>query len=224
MIDFKYKYIYIHIPKTAGIFIEELLHNDSCIFDLVDPIALFGHTIKGLDHKGSEHFSLDEIYNLKILSRRQIDTFYKFGFVRNPWDRMISEIFFLRYFAPWFGQKFSDQFSSGDIANIIKYSCIDYARRPLGIWGEHMVPQMNFLQKNSPNFGLNFLGRFENLNEDLNKIISVLNLETNFPIESPHINASQHEHYTKYYTEETIDLVYQVYKDDVNLLKYEYGQ
>ena len=224
MIDFQNKFIYIHIPKTAGIFIESLLHNDACIFDLVDPIALFGHNIEKLSDMGSEHFSLDEIYDLKILSLRQINTFYKFAFVRNPWDRMISEIFYLNRVCRWFALRYKEHFASQDISYIIEDCCQNYAGLHHGIWGGHFAPQICYLQKDKRNFGLDFVGYFENLQKDLEHIINLRGLAINFSIDSAPVNTTKHDHYSKYYDNKSIDAVFKTYKDDVKLFGYEFGK
>ena len=74
MISHKHKFIFIHIPKCAGCSLKE-------------------HLVKNSDNKliNSGHESLDVL--LKNFSLKTED-YYKFTFVRNPWDRIVSLYFF----------------------------------------------------------------------------------------------------------------------------------
>ena len=61
--------IFIHIPKTAGSSVAQ---------------ALFG---------GSRHVPY---FEYERINPRKFKRFFKFSFVRNPWDRLVSTFFFLK--------------------------------------------------------------------------------------------------------------------------------
>jgi hypothetical protein len=69
------KSIFVHIQKTGGSSIEEALRKD-------DP------TIESNAHQGRRHMAARE---MKTLIAADIwNTYFKFAFVRNPWDRLVS--------------------------------------------------------------------------------------------------------------------------------------
>ena len=102
-ISLKYNSLFIHIPKTGGTTIEKCLdiynenglkpnvnllhghvpikHNDN---DIENPLDLGGRTGYNL-----QHLTICEIKS--ILEYSIYNNLFKFTFVRNPWDRIVSE-------------------------------------------------------------------------------------------------------------------------------------
>ena len=66
-----YKCIFVHIPKNAGISVS---------------YTLFGNT-------GGSHRKLIDYE--RVFGRRIVKKYFKFAFIRNPWDRLVSTYFFL---------------------------------------------------------------------------------------------------------------------------------
>jgi hypothetical protein len=71
MINHKYKFIFLHIPRTGGTSIEK---------------ALFGQDWWGV-HPPSKHLTA---HMAKQIYAPYWQDYFKFTFVRNPWDRMVS--------------------------------------------------------------------------------------------------------------------------------------
>jgi hypothetical protein len=69
MINNEYKFIFMHITKTGGSSIEKLFN-----------------------YEGIKHQRPIELIN--ILGQTTWDSYFKFTFVRNPWDRTVSEYFY----------------------------------------------------------------------------------------------------------------------------------
>ncbi len=76
--------------------------------------------------------------------------------------------------------------------------------------------QYNYVCDLNSNILLNYVGRFENLNKEFQKIMKILNLKE----ELPFINSSTHEYYTSYYNDNTRKLVEDLYQIDI--LKFGY--
>ena len=55
--------------------------------------------------------------------------------------------------------------------------------------------------------------KYENLKEELNKFFEK---EINLPT----VNKTEHEHYLKYYDKESLDIVYEKYKEDFEKFNY----
>src|SRR5947208_3465937 len=66
----RHRCIFIHIPKTAGSSIA---------------LSLFGEQLEHITYR-----------DYQIANPRKFDRYFKFAFVRNPWDRVVSSYFFLR--------------------------------------------------------------------------------------------------------------------------------
>lgn len=66
---------------------------------------------------------------------------------------------------------------------------------------------------------VDFIGRFETFEEDLRTIMTKLGIQDK---EIPHRNASQHEHYSKYYTPRTRDIIARKYKQDIEAFGYQF--
>lgn len=66
---------------------------------------------------------------------------------------------------------------------------------------------------------INFIGKFETLQQDFNTICNHINIST---VQLPHINKSKHKHYTEYYNDETRKIVTELYAKDIELFKYKF--
>ena len=65
-----------------------------------------------------------------------------------------------------------------------------------------------------------FIGRFENLESDVKSICKKLNVDyKDFPYE----NKTNRTKYTDYYDNETANIVYNLFKKDIESLNYKYG-
>ena len=96
MISFKYKFIFIHAPKTAGNSIQNVLqkYSDDVIFNkrykggVMDRFGL--NNFAGGKHATMSHYirNWDESYG-------KIEDYLITGCVRNPYDRAVSYYFYL---------------------------------------------------------------------------------------------------------------------------------
>jgi hypothetical protein len=185
MISFQKRFLFVHIPKTAGNSIQSVLREYSedqlvVLRKEQDGIERFG--LRNPKYKIKKHSLLKEYR--EALGDEQFRSFYKFTCVRNPWDRMVSY-----YFTPtqnpetWNRKKFR-----GIISKSI--SVADYLR----LNNEEEDPFAN----------VDFIMRFENLADEFRVVCSRLDIST--PT-LPRYNRSTREPYSKYYDEELRELV-----------------
>jgi hypothetical protein len=211
MISHKHKYIFVHTPKCAGTSIEKaLLNHEGIKIDLNDKFYLnsIPEPIKKeylLDyplHSYSQHFYLDQ-YKQSLAS-----TYYCFTFVRNPWDLMVSEYFYIlnNYEIQL---SFEEFIKTGENIKRIKGFKWFIER------GHHLLPQVNFLNKN-----MNFIGKFENLQDNFNVICDSIKISR---INLPYHNSTKHNHYTTYYNDLTRDIIAKRYKEDIEYFNYKFG-
>jgi hypothetical protein len=197
MISHKHKFIFIHVPKTAGTSVEEALRDETCqlLSDEWDRARV--------RYTPLNHLTLQELVNYGILTPTQLNAYFKFCFVRNPWDRLISEVF-CPSMHRWFGDLALDQ--------RIRRAC-ELAVMPTGL-ANHLRLQSDFVQ--ADDLQLDFIGRFENLRADFHHICCALGIEAALP----HINPSVHWPYQEYYDAESQALVATTYRRDIEAFQY----
>ena len=206
MINYEKQFIFVHIPKTAGESIEKLLFNRT---KKNQRRMLFGSRNKyqtgELQHLMAHH--IKEEVGPDVFS----DCF-KFSFVRNPWDKLVSQFHFsVQYRKPL-----------RDLLKIDKNSSFkDYLNSILvldvNVQWDH---QHKFVYHNNECL-VDFIGRFENLQEDFKIVCDKIGIPRQ---ELPHSNKSTHKHYTEYYDDETREIVAEKYAKDIEMFGYEFGE
>lgn len=200
MISHKHKFIFIHISKTAGTSIENVLRDESC--QLLPNQWDTAH----VPHTPLNHLTLQELVDYNILTAAQLNSYFKFCFVRNPWDRLISEIF-CRWMSPWFQALTTEE--------RIRRAC-QLATAPTGV-ANHLRPQQDFVS--AAGLAMDFIGRFEYLEADFAYLCHLLGLTSTLP----HLNRSTRDAYQTYYTAETQALVAATYQRDIAAFHYEFN-
>jgi hypothetical protein len=142
---------------------------------------------------------------------RRFYAYYKFGFVRNPWDRVVS-----LYFRPQ-RESLRERMSFEDFVMSIKYSSATCY---------HPVPhrnQLDWFVNPDGEVLVDFIGRFERIEEDWSKIAAQLGLQG---LRLPHKNQKlgSRKHYSEMYTRpEMIEAVREVFRVDIEAFNYEFG-
>ncbi|MCV3376266.1 sulfotransferase family protein, partial [Campylobacter sp. IFREMER_LSEM_CL2151] len=192
----KYKCVFIHVPKVAGSSIERVIYQTDR--------WLVGHV------KASDYVKLD---------RNKFESYFSFGFVRNPYDRVVSAYHYLRSG----GGNLVDETWAKE--NIYKYNSFEEfvlnlqnndERIKILSW-MHFVPQYKYLCDNDKNILVSFIGKFEKLDEDFKKILNILNRKDSLV----HVNKSKHYAYKDYYNYETYKIIREIYKNDFEIFDYD---
>lgn len=188
-----YQCIFIHVPKTGGMSIRKTLFGKSNLYPHL--------TIRNYQ---------------RLLPEQKVNGYYKFAFVRNPWDRLVSAYSFLRAGGlNERGKRWESQLS--------KYQSFDCFVKdwvnPRNVQ-KHivLVPQSEFVCDVRGNIAVDYLARFEQFNLDFEQIQTKLN--TNFALK--HINRSQRQDYRDYYTDESRAIVEKVYARDIINFDYQF--
>ena len=145
---------------------------------------------------------------------------YSFCVCRNPWDRLVSA---------W-KDKVVNQWSNNYPEHLHVYRINSYQKfkdkdfsffvKHINVNMEnHVRPQLDFIDTSS----ISFICRFENLQYDLDTLFKNLDYpEFKLPHEGKW--KSKHKHYTKYYDDETREIVAEKYAKDIEYFGYEFGQ
>lgn len=204
MISRTKNFIFVHIYKTAGTSVSEVLQTYSRPGLLPRLIARGRKTLgiggKRLQNAGLAKHATAADYQLALGD--EFGQYYRFSFVRNPFDWQVSLYHFIK------------QSPKNPYHNMVKtMSFDDYL-----YWTcrEKLTLQLDFLVDDSGCSLVDYIGRVENLPEDFGHVCQVLGVQ--FAL--AHRNRSQHMPYVKYYSESTARLVSEAYAQDFERLGY----
>tara|TARA_R110001592_G_scaffold348004_1_gene641862 strand:- start:6064 stop:7548 length:1485 start_codon:yes stop_codon:yes gene_type:complete len=208
------KFIFLKTRKTAGSSIQVSL---STICDSSQDI-ITGSNKKGekISEEGYAGWNYKKFFTyhphppidqVKNWVGKDWDDYYKFAFVRNPFDIVVS-----RYH--WDVKAKGNQPTSVEGFNEwIKGYCT-----PKGTYWQDEQWKYIYVDNKKE---LDFIGKYENLNEDYNLICNKLGVN---PPELGFQKSGFRDktHYSKFYNEESISLVNQYFKKDLELFNYRF--
>jgi hypothetical protein len=67
---------------------------------------------------------------------------------------------------------------------------------------------------------VHFIGRYESLREDFQKVCRYLGVEAKLP----HLNSSRHGAYSQYYSERSAERIAEAYEEDINMFGYTFDE
>jgi len=220
MLSSKYRCLFVHIPKTAGQSIEHFfLKHHNLSWKERAPLLLKYNPDPAKGPERLAHLTAAEYVQYGYMTRKELRTYFKFSFVRNPWARIVSEYNFAKYHQT---MSFKDFVTNG---RPTENSYSDAYR--------HVLPQYDFLHDDQGNLLVDFIGRFENLQTDFNHVCSRLGFkETLLPrinvstsdILSNMVKRSNRSDYTEYYDAETKRTIETVYQKDIQTFDYRFGE
>ena len=221
--------IFVHIPKTAGRSIEMFFMNKLGLDrENEDHRAQLLITDNDDPTKGTEklsHLSATEYVQCGHISQQEFTRFYKFSFVRNPWSRLVSEY---RY------------------RNFLSHKSFkDFVMHKLPAPGRddkyrHVMPQTAMLCDEKGRLMVDFVGKFECLQQDFEQVCVHLGFENS---SLPHVNSSDKKsrelrrkarnflhrndesdlhHYVDFYDAETREYVANLYRADIKHFSYSF--
>ncbi|MDO6566328.1 sulfotransferase family 2 domain-containing protein [Alteromonas sp. 1_MG-2023] len=188
------KSIFVHIPKCAGVSVNR---------------SLFGNLAGG-------HTSIDQYIN--VYEPTKFLNYFKFTFVRNPWDRVVSAYTFLQKGGM---NKWDEKFYEEELKKYKNFK--DFVMNWLNEENiqkhHHFKPQIDFIVDKYQRVSVDYIAYLENMEEDYNYIAKKLNIET--PLEQ--LNQVSRSDYRSFYDDESKNVVQEIYKDDIFLLNYEFS-
>lgn len=138
--------------------------------------------------------------------------YFKFAFVRNPWDRFVSG---------WLNKvvkKNRLDFSPSTLKEMLQFENFVnyYSELDLDTCNRHFRSQNKLIDLNE----IDFIGRMESFNEDLKEVFRILGLpDTPIPVRN---KSNQKSSYHTYYTDDTKQIVSDMYRKDIQLFGYTY--
>lgn len=188
----KHKVIFIHIPKTAGTSVLKIL---------------MGKKIRR-DHLS---YSVYQKAQSKIFNN-----YFKFCFVRNPYDRLVSAFEYLK----------NGGNQNGDLyfKELIENHYPTFEEFVLGFLNKDNVnsilllrPQYLFVCDEKFEIMVDFCGRFENIERDINVVCEKVGIDKKLE-KTNASNKKNHQYY--YFNEKVKKKVYEIYSKDFEIFGY----
>lgn len=198
-ISHKHKFIFIHIPKTAGTTI-----CSSWDGSLLKQICK-QHGVLGGTHKTA--------LQLKNMYPKEWGEYYKFTVVRNPYDRFVSKFFFKQLHPRQdFSLGWSDKEGEGLLPQLYWITDREQIFKPTSPYDRVDLHYGNIM--------VDKICRYESLEADLREVFAKLGVEVD-PKVFPHFRQTRLDGtYQRYFTKEFKAIVTYMYRDDLARLDY----
>ncbi|MDX1804878.1 MAG: sulfotransferase family 2 domain-containing protein [Alcanivorax sp.] len=201
------QFIFIHIEKTGGTSVRAVLREHAIPRPQSRWYSLLRQAGLPRDYR---HYRFPTHCGLSLVQSRlppeDYQRFFKFAFVRNPWDRLVSE-----YNAALHKHR---RRRHRHIAGLETFA--DYVRYEARRGKLHQAPRV---LDRAGNPGLDFVGRYENLAADFAIVCTRLGLANPLPV----TNRFPHRPYQEYYDARTRDLVARHWQRDIELFGYQFS-
>ena len=162
LISHKHRFLFVHVPKTAGSSIARALQPLSDAPDqrranrLLPKLGVPVNWLPVRWRYGRKHTTAQQMK--EIFSARVFDEYFKFAFVRNPWDMMVSYYHFLM--ASPEHHRFAAVQKLGGFREYLKYEI-----------HRGVVSQSHHLCNESGSVLVDYIGRFDPKDIHLNYLV-----------------------------------------------------
>ena len=199
-----HRYIFVPMPKTGTHSVRQALREHLGPED-IEQVGLFVN----------KRFPFEPIAEIRHghLSVRQVrpylgdevcDAYFKFSFVRNPFDRFVSYCAFMTRQHGAF-----DRDPQGTMRKIL------FEVRPLD--HVHFQPQYTLLVDDAGNLEMDMIGRVETMQESYDAVCARIGIPSRA---LDRVNSSRRGDYRQYYDQALIDGVAELYRRDLELFDY----
>ena len=214
LISYSHKFIFFHVTKAAGTSVKEALKDYATEPDKFkikrppkerhgQPNKLYELWQSSLWHAKAK--------DVKQEFPQEYNDFYKFAFVRNPWDWQVSYYHFILKETNHIRHELVKNMSGG-FEEYLEWVIATKNPFPKGAT---KIQKEIIVEKNGE-LNIDYLGRYETINEDFNHICRILNLQASLPC----LNQSQHRDYRWYYSDHTRKLVADNFQEDIESFGY----
>jgi hypothetical protein len=200
-----HKFIFVAIPKTGTHSVRRALREHMGPRDL-EQVGLFVQRqlpIPELARIGHGHISLAQLR--PYLKPEEFESFFKFAFVRNPFDRFVSYASFITREVGHFDR---------DPQKVMRYFI---ANPPM----DHILfrPQHELVTDEKGELLTDYVGRVEQMQESYDAVAAKIGIPTAV---LDKVNASKRLDYRQYYDQALIDGVAKLYARDLELFGYKF--
>ena len=222
LVSHRHRYLFVHIAKTGGTSVRKVMRQDRWGDPLYWPSFLCHRISRLCQHRLGSMMPrhAPALVAREMLPPTLFEQLFKFTFVRNPWDRLASGY---RHFR----QERLDLLRRYQIGNFAEF--VDWIltvapdRTPRAALIRALRrPQSEYLVDWNGRLLVDFVGRYERLEEDFRKIADRLGLKGR---KLPHERrSSERGDYRSMYTDALAERVGQVYTSDRSAFGYRFDR
>jgi len=217
--------LFVHIPKVAGQSIEQVfLTRAGLTWQQREKFLLKANHDPIIGPPRLAHLTASEYVTKGHIQQKEFEKLFRFTFIRNPWDRLVSEYLYRGHtfsFKDWLFKHFPTQDDDDYQGAYDAY--------------RHIKPQYDFLYDQRGNLLVDYVGRFEHLAEDFAKVSELI---TGQRLSLPHQNKTpiggikhklrtlvlpnRRPNYQTYYDTESREFVAHFYAQDIKHFSYQF--
>ncbi|MBC7357556.1 MAG: sulfotransferase family 2 domain-containing protein [Desulfacinum sp.] len=213
----KYKFLFVHIPKTGGTSVRVALRG----YKWKDPWRIPLFVCSRLSSLSGHRLACKLPRHAKVIAAQEMlprdffQSLFKFAFVRNPWDLQVSSFHHIRRERPHL-MKGLETFQ-----DFLKYK-LDPERPYVFHFDVSIERQSDYLVDLDGRLIVDFVGRYERLEEDFNEACRRIGIRA--PALPHKRKAVDRRDYRSYYTDETAELVARHFRRDIELFGYRFDE
>ena len=208
LISDSHKFIFLHMRKVASSSMRAIL-GPLC---LQAPDGRLQHLLSRArlewDYRDYVFRAHESILSARRrMPRETFADYFKFAFVRNPWERLVSEYEFI------LGKpRHARHKGVKALGNFPAFIQMQIPRRD--------AYQLNMLCDRKGRLLMDFVGKLENLDRDWQTVCERIGIAHRV---LPHENATDRKPYQEYYSEATVKLVAKHWAREIEMFNYSYG-
>lgn len=217
IVSHEHRFIFLRTEKTASTSLtsalREMVGDEAFSTDLRRP----GWAKYSLIHHGALKRQMPELFGLhphatvrqarRVLGKKIFDNYFKFSVERNPWDRQVS----LYVHREWKKGNRDANFDR-DMRSTV-YRATEYTR--LNNWSIYAIGDTIVADR---------VLRYEDLSNELQRLLRSLGLSGAIDLPVRRRYAADRPHYSRYYSDETRELVANWYAREIQAFGYEFEE
>lgn len=198
------RFVFVHVEKTGGTSIGQVLSPYAIGRPPSRLHALAARLCHGRDYRHYRYRTHAALADAQArMPGDRYRAYFKFAFVRNPWDRLVSE--------------YNAALRKARKPRHRRIRALDgfhaYVEYEIGRGKFFQYPRICGLDGQP---GLDFVGRFESLEDDFRQVCRILGIDASLG----RLNAFSHANYREYYDARTRDLVARYWRRDIEQFGY----
>jgi len=216
LISYTHSFIFFHVAKAAGISIREALApytQEPPHFKIRRPPSAINGKTNPLYEVWSSMLTHATVQQTQQELPQEFAQYFKFAFVRNPWDWQVSMYHFLMKETE--NPRYATINALGNFRNYLEWVIREDKPFPKGA----TKFQKDMLVDNQGRIAVDEIGRFENLSEDFQRISARMGINAVLARR----NSSPHTDYRDYYDDYCKKLVATNFAEDIELFGYTFG-
>ena len=157
-----------------------------------------------IDHQPlPKHANAPEVIN--FIGKDRFEKYFSFAIIRNPWDWQVSLYKYMLKTPAHHQHHIINKFK--DFEEYIHWRC-----------EEDVHFQKDFIYSDSGELLVNYIGRFEHIDEEFKNICNIIGISATLP----KINVSNTIPYQTYYNANTKRMIQKTFEPDISLFKYSF--